>query len=800
MKRKTKVIISLIVIVSLVCSVFAGLRINAFGKIASGDVDYGLKWSISDDGVFTVNGSGYGADYSQYGINNPRPWYSYRSKIKSVVIEDGVQAIGAYWFCDCSNLVSVELPDSLVKIGDRCFQSCTKLTNITIPENCCEYYNYIFNGCSSLKWAVLPRDNTAGGYEHTIPEYTFYNCKALENVWVGSDHTIIGANAFRSCSALQSVVWTGNSLTSIGSNFPSSASIVGNSTIGTWCSNNSQSFINLTGSCGTSLNYTYDLSDKSLTLSGSGAMASAPWASWRYFVYDVDFGGATSICESAFSGCEYLPEELTIPSGVTLIQTDAFNSTGCQTYTINADSVTVEDYAFVGDGIIFFGKRNSGVYTYVQTERDYYSDWRYYCIDNHIFGDDGKCVYCDKESNTQVLEPCGEHNFVYQYRIGNKLYYKCSECELDDYCVSAIDLLLDFSFALSGENNPYNQTNYDGRFDIVRDGIVNAKDYRIILDMRQGKPTEYDKTLTNENATDEAKALYRYIADSYGNCVISGQQESTWMGSVDYEVNYIYNKTGKYPAIRGFDFMNDDFSGVVSRAESWAARGGIVTICWHCSSAFDQSYDACKADEFTEEQWEAVLTSGTPENTAFLAGMDKAGNALLQLQAEGIPVLWRPFHEFDGAWFWWGKGGDEYFTRLWKMMYNHFTYDLGLNNLIWVLGYCHNGTDYGTDLADWYPGSRYCDIVGADSYEVSENGAEGRLFNPVYKVTGDSKPLAMHETGLIPTVSQFESVPWVYFMTWHTTWLTEDNPVSSLSAVYNSDYVITLDELPDFYN
>jgi hypothetical protein len=302
-------------------------------------------------------------------------------------------------------------------------------------------------------------------------------------------------------------------------------------------------------------------------------------------------------------------------------------------------------------------------------------------------------------------------------------------------------------------------------------------------------------TLTNENATAEAQKLYKYIANNYKNKIISGQQESTWMGSEDYEFNYIYQKTGKYPAIRGFDFMGDDFNGCVRRAKTWAKKGGIVTICWHCSSAFDQSYDACKADEFTDEQWEAILTEGTAENRAFIAGMDKAADALLQLQNEGIPVLWRPFHEFDGAWFWWGKGGSERFKQLWIMMYNHFTYDKGLNNLIWVLGYCHNATDYGANLAEWYPGNRYVDISGADSYEVSQNGAEARLYNAVYDVIGEAKPLVMHETGLIPSVTQFSNVPWGYFMTWHTTYLTSDNPDDRLNEIYNSDYVITLDDL-----
>ena len=797
MKKRTKVIFSAILVIAIISSVFTGLHLHALAQIANGDSG-ALKWSISDDGVFTANGTGYGADYNS--LTNRAPWYSQRSKINKVVIQEGVQAIGDYWFNGCSAVTSVELPDTLLKIGAYCFNSCSSLESITIPENCCEYYNYTFNGCSKLKWAVLPHDNTTSSYNHKIPDYTFNNCSSLENVWVGKDYTAIGANAFRSCSKLSAVIWTGSTISSIGSNFNSSANIVGTSTVGSWCSSNGRNFINIEGSCGGSLNYSYSLSDKTLTLTGSGNMDSAPWNKWKYFIYSVDFGGAQSVCDNAFNGCEFLSGELELPASVTAVNTGAFSGTSYNYFIINADSVTLSGTPFgSADGLVLFGKRNSGVYDYVLSQRDTHADWKCYCIGSHYFGSSGKCAYCDKVSNVQTLEPCGEHVYIYQYRIGSKLYYKCSECDEADYCVNARDLLLDFDYALTTESNPYNQSNYDGRFDILRDGYVNGKDYKLIRDIKNGIATDYDMNLTNENATPEAKKLYQYISSVYGNQIISGQQESTWMGNINYEMNYIHQKSGKYPAIRGLDFMGDDFNGVVSRAEAWAKRGGIVTICWHCSKNFDQSYDACKADEFTEAEWEAVLTEGTSENRAFLQAMDKAGNALLQLQNKGIPVLWRPFHEFDGAWFWWGKGGSEYFKRLWIMMYNHYTYDLGLNNLIWVLGYCHNGTDYGTNLADWYPGSRYCDIVGADSYEVSQNGAEARLYNPIYSFVGDSKPLAMHETGLIPTTEQFSAVPWVYFMTWHTTWLTEDNTAAQINTLYNSDYVITLDELPDLY-
>ena len=806
MKKQTKAIISLILVFTIVGSVFAGLRFRAFAKV-NGDSGP-LKWAISDDGVFTVNGVGYGNNYTNALTgDNACPWRSYRSQIKTVIVEEGVQAIGDYWFYNCSKITSVELPDTLVKIGSYCFQGCSSLLDITIPENCCEYYNNTFYNCSSLRWAVLPRDNNTSSNLHKIPDNTFYGCSSLENVWVGEDYTSIGSAAFRNCGNLASVIWTGSTLSSIGSYFPSGAFIVGSSNIGSWCDSNSKNFLNIQDSCGNNLSYSYDLSNKKLKLSGSGEMTSSPWNEWRYFIYDIDFGNAASLCENAFKGCEYLPNEISIPDNINKIKSGALYGTGAESFIINSADISIESSAFGGNNnLVFFGQHLSGAYNYVLSDRELQSaDWKYYCINNHYYGQSNKCVYCDKMSNIPVLDAEGEHSYIYQHRSGSTLYYKCSHCDEDNYSVSVRDLLLDFDLAISGENPAYSQSNYDGRFDVVRDGYINAKDYALLSDIAQGKETVYDMQLSNDNATKEAKRLYSYIAQTYGNAVISGQQESTWIygdgiDTENYEFEYIHNQTGKYPAIRGLDFMDDDFSGVVSRAKKWAEKGGIVTICWHCSSAFDQSYDACKADEFTSEQWEAVLTDGTPENRAFIAGMDKAANALRQLQNEGIPVLWRPFHEFDGAWFWWGKGGSEYFRRLWIMMYNHYTNDLGLNNLIWVLGYSHNGTDYGVDLADWYPGNRYCDIVGADSYEVSQNGAEGRLFNPVYKIVGDAKPITLHETGLIPTVEQFRSVPWVWFLTWHTTWLTEDNWYERLNEVYNSDYVITLDELPDLYS
>jgi len=325
----------------------------------------------------------------------------------------------------------------------------------------------------------------------------------------------------------------------------------------------------------------------------------------------------------------------------------------------------------------------------------------------------------------------------------------------------------------------------------LKDEIAEA--YNLFIENKEAMSKlnhTYNGSLSNENATDATKAVYEYLKATYGNACITGQMESTWMGSVDYEMNYIYKRTGKYPAIRGLDFMNNDFSGVVSRSKSWWNKGGIVTICWHTGADFSSSYNESKADNIN---WDEAFVEGSATYKKLIAGMDRAVPYLQELDSAGVPVLWRPFHEFDGKWFWWGKGGPENFKKLWQLMYDRYTNYWGLNNLIWVLGYSNSGME----LDNWYPGDEYVDIIGGDSYD---NGANNDLYLKVQKTAADEMPVTFHECGQIPTESELkeENTGWLYFMTWHTEYLTDTNTADRLNEVYNSDYFITLDELPSF--
>lgn len=185
--------------------------------------------------------------------------------------------------------------------------------------------------------------------------------------------------------------------------------------------------------------------------------------------------------------------------------------------------------------------------------------------------------------------------------------------------------------------------------------------------------------------------------------------------------------------------------------------------------------------------WSRLFTEGTDEYNSMIEGMDKAAKALLYLKEQGVVVLWRPFHEFDGNWFWWSKGGADNFKKLWITMYERYTVHWKLDNLIWVLGF----SDQGEKSIGWYPGDKYCDIIGVDTYNPE---IYSKLYRKMNYITLANKPICLHECGDNPDVTEFEKRNWCWFMTWHTEYLTDRNTKEEINKLYNSDIIITLDE------
>lgn len=329
----------------------------------------------------------------------------------------------------------------------------------------------------------------------------------------------------------------------------------------------------------------------------------------------------------------------------------------------------------------------------------------------------------------------------------------------------------------------------------------------------------------DENATPETKSLMQYLTSVYGEYVISGQQEIYGGGNdgnMELEFDYIYEKTGKYPAIRGFDMMNYNplygwEDGTTERIIEWVKqRNGIATVCWHITvpKEFDtyEIGDTVNWEECTYKPTDSFNTANcldttTKENAYLMSAVDSLAKQLLILQDANVPVLLRPFHEAEGnnntdgsgAWFWWGSGGAEVYKQLWRLLYTTLTKKYGIHNAIWEVNLYSYANSY-----QWYPGDDCVDIVAYDKYEGSPytwgTSAATTVFLTLVNYTNDTKMVAMTENDIIPDIQNItnEGAWWLYFCPWYGDFIMSatNNDPALLNTIYNSESVITLDEIP----
>lgn len=342
-------------------------------------------------------------------------------------------------------------------------------------------------------------------------------------------------------------------------------------------------------------------------------------------------------------------------------------------------------------------------------------------------------------------------------------------------------------------------------------------------------------------ATDETRALMSYLAEVYGNNIISGQQEIYSGGphDLEYEFEYLNDLTGHYPAIRGFDYGNfccpafgsDD--GSTNRVIEWVKnRNGIATASFHLNVPKDfASYNIGDRIDWAQTTYgnsdtdfspENAAIEGTKENEYYMQALTTLAAEFKKLEAEGVPVIWRPLHEAEGgggelgSWFWWGREGSEVYKKLWIYTYKTLTEKFECHNLIWEW----NSYNFATS-ADWYPGDEYVDIIGYDKYSCSDwttgteqlvhnDSAVSATFYGIMEKYDSAKMIAMAENDSFSTVENLtmEKAGWLYFCTWYDgkpdghNFVTDPifNTKEDTVAMYQSEYCITLDELPtDLY-
>ncbi len=222
----------------------------------------------------------------------------------------------------------------------------------------------------------------------------------------------------------------------------------------------------------------------------------------------------------------------------------------------------------------------------------------------------------------------------------------------------------------------------------------------------------------NPNASSDAKLILNFFAsltDRQDHRLISGQFIGYSGGVNNYGVvTDIYNNTGKWVGIVGSDYVDWSNGQQIKYdltnpdlIKAWKA-GSLVAIQVHMTNPANPNGGGLRD---TGVDLNDLLVSGTDTYSRWYAEMDIIAAGLSQLQDSGVVVLFRPFHEMNGSWFWWGGKDPGLFVKVWKQMFDYFTNTKKLNNLLWVYG-----PNAGSNAANYYPGDAYADITGLDAY------------------------------------------------------------------------------------
>jgi mannan endo-1,4-beta-mannosidase len=288
-------------------------------------------------------------------------------------------------------------------------------------------------------------------------------------------------------------------------------------------------------------------------------------------------------------------------------------------------------------------------------------------------------------------------------------------------------------------------------------------------------------TLIDPNATRETKALFYNLKKLSAKHILFGHQHATeyghgWAGEENR--SDVKSVTGSHPAVIGIDF-----SGLSGRPNATIQttkqslqkiitetynRGGITTVAWHFNNPVSNT-SFYWADSGSVAAVPYIIPGGSYNskykeilrNIADVARSCKGKDGTL------APMIFRPFHEFDGEWFWWGKPHctkDE-FIMLWCFTVSYLRDSLQVHNFIYAFS-PDNRFNNEAEYLDRYPGDAYVDLVGVDNY--GDFGRDGKYnvqagINKL-KVVSDyakkaGKLAAFTETGL-------ESIP-------NPTWWTE---------------------------
>ncbi len=296
-------------------------------------------------------------------------------------------------------------------------------------------------------------------------------------------------------------------------------------------------------------------------------------------------------------------------------------------------------------------------------------------------------------------------------------------------------------------------------------------------------PEKKHHSLSDKNATPETENLYQNLILLQEKGFLFGHQDDLAYGvKWRYEDGRsdIKDVTGDYPALYGWDLggiehqKSNNIDGVpFKKMKNWIKeiydRGGVSTISWHMDNplTMKNSWDT------TPGSLRSILPNGE-KHQLYLSWLDQAAQFLGNLKGSDgkkIPILYRPFHELTGNWFWWCKNNAsaQEFKEIWRFTIHYLRETKKLNNLIIV----YNTADFKSkeEFLEYYPGDDVVDVLSFDKYQYTNPVTDSSFITEVQnqlKIMNDvavehQKPMAIAETG-------YEQIP---YENWWTKTLTE---------------------------
>jgi len=247
------------------------------------------------------------------------------------------------------------------------------------------------------------------------------------------------------------------------------------------------------------------------------------------------------------------------------------------------------------------------------------------------------------------------------------------------------------------------------------------------------------RSLVDKDATTETKALYKNLFKLSEKHILFGHQHATeyghgWNG--DDERSDVKSVTGSHPAVIGVDFsgLSGRPDNVIEREKislrkNIAAtynRGGVTTISWHFSNPVSAGGFYWK-DSVSLAAVKYIIPGGAAHEKykTILRNVGEFVNTIKGADGKLVPMIFRPWHEFDGDWFWWGKAhcttGE--FTALWKFTVSFLRDSMNVHNFIYGFSpdcKFNNEAQY----LERYPGNEWVDMVGVDNY--ADFGRDGK--------------------------------------------------------------------------